>query len=227
MEPIDQPIEMLAPALRAGSLSPVALTEAALERIRLRDGLIESFVAVSDGAIGAAREAERELREGSWRGPLHGVPVGIKDMFDTAGIRTTAAFEHFRNRIPSKDAEAVRKLKEAGAIIIGKTNLHKLAMGTTSAVSDFGPVHNPWNPDYIAGGSSGGSAAALAAGRNVLTEPEAKRLLECFDIPVPKTRIASTRFGSHGWVANTSMYLPMPWLPSSCCSRNASRLNSS
>ena len=87
-------------------------------------------------------------------------------MFDTAGIRTTAAFEHFKDRVPAKDAEAVRRLKEAGAIIVGKTNMHELAMGTTSVVSYFGSVHNPWDTEYeyVAGGSSGGSAAAVAAG---------------------------------------------------------------
>jgi aspartyl-tRNA(Asn)/glutamyl-tRNA(Gln) amidotransferase subunit A len=85
-------------------------------------------------------------------------------MFDTAGIRTTAAFEAFKDRVPEKDAEVVAKLKAAGAIVVGKTNMHQLAMGTTSVISHFGSVHNPWNADYIAGGSSGGSAAALAAG---------------------------------------------------------------
>jgi aspartyl-tRNA(Asn)/glutamyl-tRNA(Gln) amidotransferase subunit A len=85
-------------------------------------------------------------------------------MFDTAGIRTTAAFEHFKDRIPTKDAEAVTRLKEAGAITLGKMNMHELAQGTTSVISYFGAVHNPWNRDYVAGGSSGGSAAAVAAG---------------------------------------------------------------
>jgi len=96
--------------------------------------------------------------------PLHGVPIGIKDFYDTAGIRTTAAFEHFRNRIPKKDARAVEKLKKAGAIIIGKTNMHTVGMGTTGLESCFGPVKNPWNPDHIPGGSSSGSAAAVASG---------------------------------------------------------------
>ena len=99
-----------------------------------------------------------------WKGPLHGIPVGIKDFYDTAGSRTTAAFEHFKNRIPKTDAVGVAKLKAAGAIVIGKTNMHRLGMGTTGLDSAFGPVRNPWNDDYIPGGSSSGSAAAVAAG---------------------------------------------------------------
>ena len=90
--------------------------------------------------------------------------MGIKDFFDTAGIRTTAGFEHFRNRIPDKDAEVVTQLKAAGAIVVGKTNMHELGMGTTSHQSYFGPVHNPWQLEHVSGGSSGGSAAALASG---------------------------------------------------------------
>ena len=97
-------------------------------------------------------------------GPLHGLHFGIKDFYDTAGIRTTAAFKPFANRIPKKDAVAVAQLKRAGAVIVGKMNMHELGQGTTSLVSAFGPVKNPINADYIAGGSSGGSAAAVAAG---------------------------------------------------------------
>ena len=85
-------------------------------------------------------------------------------MFDTAGIKTTAAFEQFKDRIPKNDAEAVTRLKEAGAIVLGKMNMHELAQGTTSVTSYFGAVHNPWDLNYVAGGSSGGSAAAVAAG---------------------------------------------------------------
>jgi aspartyl-tRNA(Asn)/glutamyl-tRNA(Gln) amidotransferase subunit A len=96
-------------------------------------------------------------------GPRRGMPVGIKDFYDTAGIRTTAAFKAFANRVPSQDAGAVTQLKQAGAVIVGKTNMHELGQGTTSLVSHFGPVKNPWNADFIAGGSSGGSAAAVAS----------------------------------------------------------------
>jgi aspartyl-tRNA(Asn)/glutamyl-tRNA(Gln) amidotransferase subunit A len=95
---------------------------------------------------------------------LHGIPVGIKDFYDTAGLRTTAALDRFRDRIPGKDAASVERLKRAGAIVIGKTNMHTLGMGTTGLESCFGPVTNPWNAGYIPGGSSSGSAAAVASG---------------------------------------------------------------
>jgi aspartyl-tRNA(Asn)/glutamyl-tRNA(Gln) amidotransferase subunit A len=106
---------------------------------------------------------EAEQRRGKWRGPLHGVPIALKDNIDTASILTTAASELFKDRVPSEDAEVVRRLKNAGAILLGKTNLHEFGYGGTSAVSYFGPVHNPWALDRIPGGSSGGSAAATAA----------------------------------------------------------------
>jgi aspartyl-tRNA(Asn)/glutamyl-tRNA(Gln) amidotransferase subunit A len=151
--------------IRRRRISPQALVQAALARIDRLDRQLNAFITVlADRALEQAKAAEAELDAGHWRGPLHGIPVGIKDMFDTAGIRTTAAFEHFRDRVPARDALAVRRLEDAGAVVIGKTNMHRLAMGTTSVDSWFGPVHNPWNPAYIAGGSSGGSAAAVAAG---------------------------------------------------------------
>jgi Asp-tRNA(Asn)/Glu-tRNA(Gln) amidotransferase A subunit family amidase len=127
----------LSERIRTKESSPVDVVRACLARIDKLNPRLNAFITVlADEALQEAKTAEAQIRAGQWRGPLHGVPVGIKDMFDTAGIRTTAAFEHFRNRIPSKDAEAVRKLKEAGAIIIGKTNLHKLAMGTTTLPAD-------------------------------------------------------------------------------------------
>ena len=101
---------------------------------------------------------------GRWRGPLHGIPIGLKDLIDTAGIPTTAASELYKHRIPIQDAEVVQKLGEAGAVLLGKQNLHEFAYGGSSMISCFGEVRNPWNPAHIAGGSSGGSAAAVAAG---------------------------------------------------------------
>jgi len=95
---------------------------------------------------------------------LHGIPLALKDILDTAGVRTTAASALFKERIPAEDAEVVRRLKDAGAVLLGKQNLHEFAYGGSSMVSYYGEVHNPWNPAYIAGGSSGGSAAAVAAG---------------------------------------------------------------
>jgi aspartyl-tRNA(Asn)/glutamyl-tRNA(Gln) amidotransferase subunit A len=158
-------IDEISSRIRAQRISPVDLVNACLEQIARLQPRLNAFITVlADAALQQARAAEAEIAAGHWRGPLHGIPVGVKDMFDTAGIRTTAAFERFKDRVPARDAVAVRKLKEAGAVILGKTNMHELAMGTTSTVSYFGPVHNPWNPDYIAGGSSGGSAAAVASG---------------------------------------------------------------
>jgi aspartyl-tRNA(Asn)/glutamyl-tRNA(Gln) amidotransferase subunit A len=126
---------------------------------------LNAFISIlGDAALDAAKRAEAEIAAGDWRGPLHGVPVGVKDMFDTAGVKTTAAFEHFKDRTPATDARAVARLKQAGAIVIGKMNMHRLAMGTTSVESAYGAVRNPWSPEFIAGGSSGGSAAAVAAG---------------------------------------------------------------
>jgi aspartyl-tRNA(Asn)/glutamyl-tRNA(Gln) amidotransferase subunit A len=111
-----------------------------------------------------AREAETEIQRGHWRGPLHGMPLALKDLIDTAGIRTTAASAVFKDRIPTEDAEVVRRLKAAGAVLLGKLNMHEFAYGGTSVPSYYGAVHNPWNLARIAGGSSGGSGAAVAAG---------------------------------------------------------------
>lgn len=151
--------------VRHHGLSPVVLTGECLKRIEELNPRLNAFITViADQALEQAEISETELKNSKWRSPLHGIPVGVKDFFDTAGVKTTGAFEHFKSRVPAKDAEVVAKLKEAGAIIIGKTNMHVLGMGTTSTESCFGPVHNPWSIDYVAGGSSGGSAAAVAAG---------------------------------------------------------------
>ncbi len=151
--------------VRQKSVSPVELVTECLEKIERIQPQLNAFITVTaDQALEEARIAEREIQQGTWKGPLHGIPVGIKDFFDTAGIRTTAALAALQDRVPAKDAEVVMALKAAGAVVLGKLNMHELGMGTTSLVSYFGPVHNPWHTDYIAGGSSGGSAAAVAAG---------------------------------------------------------------
>jgi aspartyl-tRNA(Asn)/glutamyl-tRNA(Gln) amidotransferase subunit A len=151
--------------LRRKAASPVDLTQACLKRIERYNSTLNAFITVtSEQALGAAREMEAEQRRGKWRGTLHGIPIALKDNIDTAGIRTTAASELFKDRVPSEDAEVVRRLQNAGAILLGKTNLQEFAYGGTSSVSYFGPVHNPWALDRIPGGSSGGSAAATAAG---------------------------------------------------------------
>jgi aspartyl-tRNA(Asn)/glutamyl-tRNA(Gln) amidotransferase subunit A len=151
--------------VRARKTSSVELTNACLARIAQLNPRLNAFITVTaDRAIADARTADAEIANGRWRGPLHGIPVALKDLFDTAGVRTTAASAIFADRVPSEDAEVVRRLKAAGAVIVGKLNMHEFAYGDTSAQSHFGPVRNPWNLDRVAGGSSGGSAAAVAAG---------------------------------------------------------------
>lgn len=151
--------------LRRGKISSTEIVRRCLKKIERINPTLNAFITVLDEqALEQAELADIEIKGGNWKGPLHGVPVAVKDFFDTAGIKTTAAFESFKDRVPEKDAGVVAKLKAAGAIIIGKTNMHQLGMGTTSVIGHFGAVRNPWNPDFIAGGSSGGSAAALAAG---------------------------------------------------------------
>jgi aspartyl-tRNA(Asn)/glutamyl-tRNA(Gln) amidotransferase subunit A len=158
-------IRELTALIRAKEVSPVEVIDACLARMEDHNSSLNAFVTVlADQARAQAKEAEAEIHAEGWRGPLHGIPVGIKDFYDTAGVKTTAAFEKFKNRVPEQDAVSVAKLKSAGAIVIGKTNMHQLGMGTTGLDSFFGPVRNPWNEAYIPGGSSSGSAAAVAAG---------------------------------------------------------------
>lgn len=150
--------------IRRRELSPVALTRAYLERIERLNGRINAYGTVTAGlALEQAARLATEIERGLWRGPLHGIPIGLKDNIDTAGILTTAASAVFADRVPAEDAEVYRRLKEAGAVLLGKLNLHEFAYGGSSAITHFGPVRNPWNLDYIPGGSSGGSAAAVAA----------------------------------------------------------------
>lgn len=151
--------------LRSRAASPVDLTEACLKRIEKYNPAVNAFITVTgESALTTAREMEAEAHRGKWRGPLHGIPIALKDNIDTAGVRTTGASELFKDRVPAEDAEVVRKLKNAGAILLGKLNMHEFAYGATSAVTYFGAVHNPWALDRISGGSSGGSAAAIASG---------------------------------------------------------------
>jgi aspartyl-tRNA(Asn)/glutamyl-tRNA(Gln) amidotransferase subunit A len=143
--------------IRRGALSPVALTQACLARIERLNPSLNAFITVTaDRALATAREREAEQKAGRWRGPLHGIPVALKDNIDTAGVRTTAASALFADRIPGESAEVARRLEEAGAVLLGKTNLQEFAYGGTGTVSAFGPVHNPWALDRIAGGSSSG-----------------------------------------------------------------------
>jgi len=157
-------IGRLSPRIHERSVSPVEVVEACMRRIETLNPTLNAFITVIGNARDQARAAEAEIKAGRWRGPLHGIPVAVKDFYDTAGIRTTGGLEQFKDRVPDSDAEVVRKLKRAGAIIVGKTNMDTLGMATTGLTSYFGPVHNPWNDGYVSGGSSAGSACAVAAG---------------------------------------------------------------
>jgi aspartyl-tRNA(Asn)/glutamyl-tRNA(Gln) amidotransferase subunit A len=158
-------IVKLAPRLRRKEISPLELTRACLDRIERLNPKLNAFITVTaESALAEARTAEVEIARGEWRGPLHGIPVALKDLIDTAGTRTTAASGLYQDRIPSEDAVVVQRLRRAGAVILGKNNLHEFGYGGSSLVSFFGDVHNPWDTGHIAGGSSGGSAAAVAAG---------------------------------------------------------------
>lgn len=151
--------------IRRRQVSPVEVVRECLGVIDRLNPTLNAFITVTaESALREARDAEAEIQSGSWRGPLHGIPIGLKDIVDTAGIRTTAASAQFRDRVPAEDAEVVKKLKAAGAVLIGKQNLHEFAYGGSSLISHFGPVRNPANIECIAGGSSGGSAAAVASG---------------------------------------------------------------
>ena len=151
--------------LRRKQISAVELTTSCLNRIEQLNPAINAFITVMhDSALAQARQADEEIGAGNWRGPLHGIPIGLKDLFDTAGVKTTCGSALFAERVPAEDAEVVRRLQDAGAVLIGKQNMQEFAYGGTSTSSYFGPVHNPWDVDRIAGGSSGGSAAAVASG---------------------------------------------------------------
>ncbi len=146
-------------------LSPLELTRACLERIERIEPRLNAFITLmGESALQQAREAEQEIQRGEYRGLLHGIPVSLKDLYETAGIRTTHGSLFFKDYVPQTDAWVVKKLKEAGAIILGKNNMHEIALGVTNVNPHFGACHNPWNLERIPGGSSGGSAAALAAG---------------------------------------------------------------
>src|SRR5438445_211978 len=158
-------ISELSELIRTRKISPVEVTRVMLQRIEKFNPILNAYVTVtSEQAMKSAQDAEKEIQHGKWRGPLHGVPLALKDLFDTAGVRTTAASALFKDRVPQEDAEVVGKLKAAGAVLLGKLNMHEFAYGGSSTVSYFGAVHNPWEPTYSTGGSSGGSAAAVAAG---------------------------------------------------------------
>jgi aspartyl-tRNA(Asn)/glutamyl-tRNA(Gln) amidotransferase subunit A len=158
-------IAELALRLATRDISPVEVTEMVLARIEQHDTQLRSFITVmADRARHAARAAEAAIQAGNYLGPLHGIPIAVKDLYATRGVRATFSSPLFADWIPDYDAAMVERLKHAGAVIGGKANLHELAFGTTSANPHYGAVCNPWNLQCHPGGSSGGSAAAVAAG---------------------------------------------------------------
>jgi aspartyl-tRNA(Asn)/glutamyl-tRNA(Gln) amidotransferase subunit A len=151
--------------LKSRKLSPVELTRAFLSRIEHLDKTLNAYITVlSDRALAAARTAEAEILRGEYRSPLHGIPIALKDLYDTQGIRTTASSRVMANRIPAADATATARLAAAGSILLGKLAMHEFALGGPDPTCGFPPARNPWNLDHIPGGSSSGSGAAVAAG---------------------------------------------------------------
>lgn len=154
-----------AAAVRRGEVAPAELVEEALRRAERWQPVTNAFSSLhAEEAVAEARRLGEAVARGEDLGPLHGVPVAVKDLFDVAGWETTGCCRAYRGTVATEDADAVRRLRHAGAVVIGKTNQHELAAGATTLVSDCGPVRNPWDPARMAGGSSGGSGAAVAAG---------------------------------------------------------------
>src|SRR5438552_6861764 len=169
-EVTDATIGELGRKLRAKEVRAVDVVEACLQRIHERNPGLNAFILVmGEEARRQAREADRELAAGRDRGPLHGVPISLKDIFDVRGVPTTAASRVRDGHVAARDAPAVAHLRQAGAVIVGKTNLHEFAFGTTNEDSAFGPARNPRDPSRSPGGSSGGSAASVAAGMALAT----------------------------------------------------------
>ena len=157
-------IREAADAVREKRVSPVELATAALSRVERLNPSLNAFITVTaDYAMERARAAEAELAAGKDRGPLHGIPIAVKDLFHMRGVRTTSGSKIFEKHVPEENATVVDRLEAAGAVIVGKLNMHELAYGITSANPHFGPVHNPWDLERSPGGSSGGSGAAVAA----------------------------------------------------------------
>src|SRR5215472_11144739 len=151
-------------AVQKKEVSPVELAQACLARIEKLNPVLNAFITVmAESALHEAKKAEAEIGRGEWKGPLHGIPLAVKDLAETAGVRTTAASAVLEHYVPSEDAEVVRRLRKAGAVLLGKLNLHEFAYGGSGVIGHYGPSRNPWNVGHITAGSSSGSAAAVAA----------------------------------------------------------------
>jgi aspartyl-tRNA(Asn)/glutamyl-tRNA(Gln) amidotransferase subunit A len=181
-DPTDWTMAETGERLASGTTSPVEVVEAYLSAIQERDGDVNAYVTVaSERARADAARAEQELRAGARRGPLHGVPVALKDLVETAGIRTTAGSRILADHVPAEDAEVVRHLAAAGTVLLGKTSTHEYAYGGTTNNPHYGPTRNPWRLDRIPGGSSGGSAAAVVS----RTAPGAVGTDTCGSVRIP------------------------------------------
>ncbi|GAB2574069.1 amidase [Gracilibacillus alcaliphilus] len=155
----------LGPFIKSRQLSPIELTTHTLNRMDNFDSLLRTYISpLHDLALKQAKEAEDDIMRGEYKGPLHGIPIGIKDNYYSKGIRTTVGSKLFANFVPAKNATTVEKLLRAGGIMLGKQNMHELAAGSTGTNPFFGNTRNPWNIQYMPGGSSGGGTASLAAG---------------------------------------------------------------
>lgn len=153
-----------AQAIALGELSPLSLVQAHLERIERLDGQLNSFITLlADSALERARNLEQALKAGAKPGPLYGIPLAVKDLYETRGVCTTSGSKFFADYIPEADAAVVQKLEQAGAIMLGKLNMHEIALGVTNVNPHYGDARNPWDVQRVSGGSSGGSAVALAA----------------------------------------------------------------
>ncbi|MRX73951.1 Asp-tRNA(Asn)/Glu-tRNA(Gln) amidotransferase subunit GatA [Bacillus lacus] len=159
----------LAPLLKSKQLSPVELMRDVLKRIKEADSTVNAYITIlGEHALAEAKHTENQIQKGYYKGPLHGIPLGVKDNYYTKGIPTTAGSKILKDFVPTYNATSVDKLLQAGAIMTGKLNMHEFGGGLTNTNPFYGNVRNPWNPNHIPGGSSGGSGAALAAGMAVI-----------------------------------------------------------
>ena len=160
----------LAKLVQSKEVSPVEIIDAHLARIEATEPVLNSFITLlPDEARAAARRAEADIQRGNYLGPLHGIPVGLKDLFNTAGVRTTSGSRIYDTFIPEEDCTVAVRLRQAGAILLGKLNMYQFAYGTTGENPDYGHMHNPWDPEMTTGGSSGGAGSATAAGQCTIT----------------------------------------------------------